>query len=91
MYVRHKTVAATVDVGEEVDVMVDIMKEAFRSNLDSLAWMSQKSKMRAGDKLDKMMDLIGYPEQVSNNYRLDISPIPYSDGGHSVQQRRKPD
>lgn len=67
MYVRHKTVEATEIIVEEVDLMVDTMKEAFRSNLGSLAWMSNQSRASAGDKLDKMMDLIGYPEQVLNS------------------------
>ena len=67
MYVRHKTVEASRALVEEVDMMVDTMKEAFSENLEKLSWMSEKSQTAAQEKLSGMMDLIGYPEQVLNS------------------------
>ena len=44
LYVKHRSVEASRQVVEEVDMMVDTMKEAFSSNLDSLHWMSDTSR-----------------------------------------------
>jgi len=66
MYVRHKTIEASKSLVEEVDMMVDTMKEAFSTTLQTLPWMSQDSRTAALHKLANMMDLIGYPEQVLN-------------------------
>lgn len=65
MYVRHKTIEASKSLVEEVDMMVDTMKEAFSTTLQTLPWMSQDSRTAALHKLANMMDLIGYPEQVA--------------------------
>ena len=59
MYVRHKTVEASRAVVEEVDLMVDIMKGAFSTSINNMAWMSEGSKQAAQQKLGGMMDLIG--------------------------------
>eukprot|EP00092_Neocalanus_flemingeri_P023165 GFUD01025119.1.p1 GENE.GFUD01025119.1~~GFUD01025119.1.p1 ORF type:complete len:953 (-),score=164.55 GFUD01025119.1:486-3344(-) len=67
MYVRHKTVEASEVLVEEVDMMVDTMKDAFSENLKKLTWMSENSQNAAQEKLSGMMDLIGYPEQVLNS------------------------
>jgi predicted metalloendopeptidase len=67
MYVRHKSVAASKSLVQEVDMMVDTMKVAFSSTLQSLPWMSAPSRAAALEKLAGMMDLIGYPEQVLNS------------------------
>ena len=67
MYVRHKTVEASEALVEEVDMMVDTMKDAFSENLKKLTWMSENSQNAAQEKLSGMMDLIGYPEQVLNS------------------------
>ena len=67
MYVRHKTVEASASLVKEVDMMVDIMKEAFSRNLDKLSWMTEQSREASQEKLGGMMDLIGYPEQVLNS------------------------
>jgi len=67
MYVRHKTIEASKTLVEEVDLMVDTMKEAFSTTLKSLHWMTSDSQTAALHKLANMMDLIGYPEQVLNS------------------------
>eukprot|EP00090_Calanus_glacialis_P001950 TRINITY_DN11456_c0_g1_i3.p1 TRINITY_DN11456_c0_g1~~TRINITY_DN11456_c0_g1_i3.p1 ORF type:complete len:946 (-),score=146.68 TRINITY_DN11456_c0_g1_i3:85-2922(-) len=67
MYVRHKTVEASEALVEEVDMMVDTMKDAFSENLKKLTWMTENSQNAAQEKLSGMMDLIGYPEQVLNS------------------------
>ena len=67
MYVRHKTVEASRALVEEVDMMVDSMKEAFSRNLARLSWMSAASRENAAEKIGGMMDLIGYPEHVLNS------------------------
>jgi len=67
MYVRHKTIEASKSLVEEVDLMVDTMKEAFSTTLKSLHWMTPDSQTAALHKLANMMDLIGYPEQVLNS------------------------
>jgi len=67
MYVRHKTVEASEALVEEVDMMVDTMKDAFSENLKKLKWMTENSQIAAQEKLSGMMDLIGYPDQVLNS------------------------
>jgi len=67
MYVRHKTVEASEALVEEVDMMVDTMKDAFSENLKKLKWMTENSQTAAQEKLSGMMDLIGYPDQVLNS------------------------
>ena len=67
MYVRHKTVEASQSLVKEVDMMVDSMKDAFSTNLNKLPWMSENSRAAAGEKLEGMMDLIGYPDHVLNS------------------------
>ena len=81
MYVRHKTVEASQTVVQEVDMMVDSMKDAFSRNLGRLSWMSEASQANAAEKIGGMMDLIGYPEHVLNSTWLnrqydevDVSP-----------------
>merc|ERR1719225_1041843 len=47
MYVRHKTVEASEALVEEVDMMVDTMKDAFSENLKKLKWMTENSQTAA--------------------------------------------
>ena len=44
MYVRDKTVESSRKVIQEVEMMVDIMKEAFSTNMDKMNWMSEHSR-----------------------------------------------
>jgi predicted metalloendopeptidase len=52
-------------------MMVDVMKGAFRKNLDSLTWLSSTSLKAAEAKLANMVDLVGYPKLVLNATWLD--------------------
>ena len=51
MYVRHKTVEASRTLVQEVDMMVDSMKDAFSRNLEKLSWMSESSRENAAEKI----------------------------------------
>jgi hypothetical protein len=42
--VKHRSVEASQQVVAEVNMMVDTMKEAFSTNMDSLHWMSDLSR-----------------------------------------------
>ena len=41
--------------------MVTAMKAAFARNLPALSWMSEESAEAARDKLEHMVELVGYP------------------------------
>lgn len=59
MYIRDKGVEASEQIVQQVDMMVDIMKDAFKHNLPKLSWMSAFSLAAAEEKLEHMVDLIG--------------------------------
>ena len=44
MYVKHKTIEWSEQVVDEVDLMVDSMKEAFKHNMDKITWMTNNSR-----------------------------------------------
>eukprot|EP00094_Tigriopus_californicus_P013393 TCALIF_12954-PA protein Name:"Similar to ECE1 Endothelin-converting enzyme 1 (Homo sapiens)" AED:0.20 eAED:0.20 QI:0/0/0/0.71/1/1/7/0/1168 len=71
MYIRDKGVEASEQIVQQVDMMVDIMKDAFKHNLPKLSWMSAFSLSAAQEKLEHMVDLIGYPKSVLNSTWLD--------------------
>lgn len=71
MYIRDKGVEASEQIVQQVDMMVDIMKDAFKHNLPKLSWMSAFSLAAAEEKLEHMVDLIGYPKSVLNSTWLD--------------------
>eukprot|EP00095_Tigriopus_kingsejongensis_P004755 snap_masked-scaffold510_size151595-processed-gene-0.9 protein:Tk04755 transcript:snap_masked-scaffold510_size151595-processed-gene-0.9-mRNA-1 annotation:"endothelin-converting enzyme" len=71
MYIRDKGVEASEQIVQQVDMMVDIMKAAFKHNLQKLSWMSAFSLEAAEEKLEHMVDLIGYPKAVLNTTWLD--------------------
>ena len=47
----------------ETKVMVDYIMKAFRKRIQRLAWMSDETKVKALEKLDKMSVKVGYPDK----------------------------
>ena len=84
MYIRAKGVDETEKVVKQVDSMVTSMKEAFRSNLPKLKWMSESSLKSAERKLEGIIDQIGFPRFVLNSTWLDTlySVLPVSSDDH---------
>ncbi len=60
------------------------MKEAFRTNLPSVAWMSPSSSAAASAKLEAIADHVGFPRFVLNSTWLDelYSAAAVSDSDH---------
>ena len=62
----------------EIERMVQLMIEAFKTRISRLDWMEEASKREAVKKLDSMTVLIGYPDQWDLN-NAEIKSV--SDGG----------
>jgi putative endopeptidase len=45
-----------------MDVLIDNLIEAYRQSINGLEWMSDETKVRALDKLDKFVPKIGFPD-----------------------------
>ncbi len=45
-----------------MDVLIDNLIEAYRQSINGLDWMSDETKVRALDKLDKFVPKIGFPD-----------------------------
>lgn len=45
-----------------MDVLIDNLIEAYRQSITALDWMSDETKVRALDKLDKFVPKIGFPD-----------------------------
>jgi putative endopeptidase len=59
---------------ERMKVLVNNLIEAYRQSIASLDWMSQETKSRALDKLDKFTPKIGYPDKWRDYSSLEIQP-----------------
>jgi putative endopeptidase len=59
---------------EEVKIMVKNVKEGLRKRITDLEWMSEKTKIRAINKLDNMLVKVGYPEKNGwNTYDIETN------------------
>ena len=57
---------------EEVEQMVEDLREAFRGRIDQLTWMSNETKVKARIKLDAFTYKIGYPNKWEDVSDLEI-------------------
>ncbi|XP_070561259.1 endothelin-converting enzyme 2-like [Ptychodera flava] len=55
----------------QVEYLIAEIKEAFREQLDAQDWMDEITKDAAREKVDAMVDLIGYPDYILNDTLLD--------------------
>ena len=58
---------------EKAEAMIANIKEAFRDRINNLEWMTDSTKMRAIDKLNKFTVKIGYPDKWEDYSELEIS------------------
>ena len=58
---------------ESMDVLVVNLVEAYRQSITNLAWMSEQTREKALDKLDKFTPKIGYPVKWRDYSSLEIS------------------
>lgn len=58
---------------EEVELMVEDMRAAFRDRIQQLTWMTDSTQQRALKKLDAFQYKIGFPEKWKNYKRLELS------------------
>ncbi len=61
-------------VRDDVKRMTVQIQEAMAERLDSLGWMSAETRAQAHDKLKKMRDKIGYPDQWRDYSTIEITP-----------------
>lgn len=59
---------------ERVKNMVENLRNALSRHIDSLAWMSDSTKMKAQEKLDAFTVKIGYPDKWKDYSSLIINP-----------------
>ncbi|QWC86848.1 peptidase M13 [Nocardioidaceae bacterium] len=57
---------------ERMDELVANLLEAYRRSITDLDWMSEDTKTRAFDKLDKFTPKIGYPEEFRDYSALEV-------------------
>ncbi len=57
-----------------MDVLVDNLIEAYRQSIKTLEWMTDATRTRALEKLDKFTPKIGYPVRWRDYSTLEISP-----------------
>lgn len=57
----------------EMDVLVDNLIEAYRQSISQLDWMSEETRGRALDKLEKFTPKVGYPVKWRDYSKLEIS------------------
>ena len=58
---------------EKAEAMIANIKEAFRDRINNLEWMTDSTKLRAIDKLNKFTVKIGYPDKWEDYSKLEIS------------------
>jgi putative endopeptidase len=58
----------------EMDILVARLIEAYRDSIASLEWMSEETRGRALDKLEKFVPKIGYPDSWRDYSALAIDP-----------------
>jgi putative endopeptidase len=58
----------------QMDELVANLLEAYRQSITDLTWMSDETKRRALEKLDKFTPKIGYPEKWRDYSLLDVAP-----------------
>ncbi|XP_033113724.1 endothelin-converting enzyme homolog [Anneissia japonica] len=51
-------------------VMIEEIRDAFKNNLPDLAWMDDETRRVAAEKAEAVVDLIGFPEFIMNETRL---------------------
>ena len=56
-----------------MDVLVDNLVEAYRASIADLAWMTEETRSRAIEKLDKFTPKIGYPSKWRDYSSLEFS------------------
>ncbi|HET6566220.1 MAG TPA: M13 family metallopeptidase, partial [Xanthomonadales bacterium] len=61
-------------VREDVKRMTVQIQQAMAERLDSLGWMSTETRTQAQEKLQKMRDKIGYPDQWRDYSSIEIKP-----------------
>jgi putative endopeptidase len=67
---RHFSPAAK----ESMDVLVQNLIEAYRQSITTLSWMTDDTRRRALDKLEKFTPKIGYPAEWRDYSSLSIDP-----------------
>lgn len=60
---------------ESMQELVSNLVEAYRQSISSLSWMSQPTKQKALEKLDKFTPKIGYPDKWRDYSALSIDPL----------------
>lgn len=58
----------------KAEEMIDDVILAFQKRIQNLEWMSEDTKLKAVEKLDKFTVKIGYPDEFKDYSDLDVSP-----------------
>ncbi|KAG9508882.1 hypothetical protein GZH46_02612, partial [Fragariocoptes setiger] len=56
---------------EKAQEMIDSIRNAFKKNLDYLAWMDENTRRLAIEKADKINEMIGFPDFILSSDKLD--------------------
>lgn len=67
MFVRS---AFRIESKNESAYMIQMVKDAFKEHLHQIKWMDPKTLQLASEKTDAITDIIGYPDFIMNEKRL---------------------
>lgn len=56
---------------KQVKVMIANLKRAFKSLVNEATWMDSTTKSIAIDKVDAMIEFVGYPDWIKNKTKLE--------------------
>lgn len=68
------------DSKEDVEAMIDKIKEEYKEIIERQEWMSEETKEKAMKKLDTMQVKIGYPDEWPDSMEM-MQVVPISEGG----------
>lgn len=71
LYVDEKFPA---EAKQKAEAMIDNVILAFKNRINKLEWMTDSTKVKAIEKLDKFTVKIGYPDEFKDYSDLDVSP-----------------
>jgi len=60
---------------EDMDQLVDALQKAYRESISELPWMSQETRERALEKLEKFNPMVGYPVKWHDYSDIKVSAV----------------
>lgn len=59
------------DIIKHTEEIIENIKEQYIATLEDLKWMDKKTKKSALDKAESMVQILGFPEELTHNDKLE--------------------